>query len=107
MRTLAGWCVRHRRLVVTGWLVALIGLTVISQSVGSSYKDSFSLPGTQSFEALNLLQRAAPKATGDREQIVVAVEQGRVTDPAVRSQVEAMLGKVAALGDVASVVSPY
>src|SRR6266496_4923530 len=107
MRTLAGWCVRHRRLVVTGWVVALIGLSVISQSVGSSYKDSFSLPGTQSFEALNLLQRAAPKASGDREQIVVAVKQGKVTDPGVRSRVEAMLKKIAALGEVASVASPY
>src|SRR6266496_281343 len=107
MRTLAGWCVRHRRLVVTGWVVALMGLSVISQSVGSSYKDSFSLPGTQSFEALNLLQRAAPKASGDREQIVVAVKQGKVTDPAVRSRVEAMLKKIAALGEVASVASPY
>jgi RND superfamily putative drug exporter len=107
MRALAGWCVRHRRLVVTEWLVALIGLMVISQSVGSNYKDSFSLPGTQSFEALNLLQKSAPKASGDREQIVVAVKEGKVTDPAVRSQVEAMLVKVAALGDVASVASPY
>ena len=107
MRALAGWCVRHRRLVVTGWLVALIGLTAISQSVGSNYKDSFSLPGTQSFEALSLLQKSAPKASGDREQIVVAVKQGKVTDPAVRSQVEAMLAKVATLSDVASVASPY
>ena len=49
----------------------------------------------------------APKASGDREQIVVAVKQGKLTDPAVRSQVEAMLTKVAALGDVASVASPY
>ena len=63
MRALAGWCVRHRRLVVTGWLVALIGLTVISQSVGSSYKDSFSLNGTQSFEALQ------PAAEGGAEGI--------------------------------------
>jgi RND superfamily putative drug exporter len=107
MRALAGWCVRHRRVVVTGWLVALIGLSVISQSVGSSYKDSFTLNGTQSFDALNLLKKVAPKASGDREQIVVAVKQGKVTDPAVRSQVEAMLTKVAALGDVASVASPY
>src|SRR5882757_196777 len=107
MRALAGWCVRHRRLVVTGWLVALIGLSLLSQTAGSRYKDSFSLNGTQSFEALNLLQKVAPKASGDREQIVVAVKQGKVTDPAVRSQVEAMLTKVAALGDVASVASPY
>jgi RND superfamily putative drug exporter len=87
--------------------VALIGLSVISQSVGSSYKDSFSLNGTQSFEALNLLKKVAPKASGDREQIVVAVKQGKLTDPAVRSQVDAMLTKVAALRDVSSVASPY
>src|SRR5665213_4137946 len=107
MRALAAWCVRHRRVVVLGWLVALIGLSVISQGVGSRYKDSFSLNGTQSFAALHLLQKVAPKASGDREQIVVAVKQGKLTDPAVRSQVEAMLTKVAALGDVAWVASPY
>jgi RND superfamily putative drug exporter len=107
MRALAGWCVQHRRIVVIGWLVALIGLSVISQSVGSAYKDSFSLNGTQSFDALTLLQKVAPQASGDREQIVVAVKQGKVTDPAVRTQVEAMLAKVAKLPDVASVASPY
>src|SRR5260221_5576871 len=107
MRNLARWSVRHRRSVVAIWLTALIGLTVLSQSVGSSYKDSFSLNGTQSFDALNLLQKVAPKASGDREQIVVAVKQGKLTDPAVRTQVEAMLAKVGALSDVASVASPY
>jgi RND superfamily putative drug exporter len=107
MRAVAGWCVRSRRVVVTAWLVVLIGLSVISQSIGSSYKNSFTLPGTQSFEALSLLQKVAPKASGDREQVVVAVSQGKLTDPAVRVQVEAMLARVAALPDVASVASPY
>ena len=90
-----------------GWLVVLIGLLVVSQSVGSTFKDSFSLNGTQSFQALDLLKKAAPKESGDRERIVIAVSQGRVNDPAVRSQVETILGKVAALNDVASVASPF
>jgi RND superfamily putative drug exporter len=107
MRNLASWSVRHRRWVVAIWLTTLIGLSVLSQSVGSSYKDSFSLNGTQSFDALTLLQRVAPKASGDREQIVVAVKQGRVTDPAVRARVETMLKNVGTLSDVASVASPY
>ena len=68
MRNLARWSVRHRRLVVAIWLTALIGLTVISQSVGSSYKDSFSLNGTQSFDALNLLQKVAPALVTRRER---------------------------------------
>jgi RND superfamily putative drug exporter len=107
MRNLASWSVRHRRWVVAIWLTALIGLSVISQSVGSSYKDSFSLNGTQSFDALTLLQKVAPKASGDREQIVVAVKQGKLTDRAVRTRVETMLKNVGGLSDVASVASPY
>src|SRR5438128_11486916 len=107
MRNLARWCVRHRRWVVAIWLTALIGLSVLSQSVGSSYKDSFSLSGTQSFDALNLLQKVAPKASGDREQIVFAVEQGKLSDPAARSRIEALLAQVEALPTVASVASPF
>jgi RND superfamily putative drug exporter len=107
MRNLASWSVRHRRSVVVMWLTVLIGLSVLSQGIGSSYKDSFSLNGTQSFDALNLLQKVAPKASGDREQIVVAVKQGKLTDPVVRARVAAMLKNVGALSDVASVASPY
>jgi RND superfamily putative drug exporter len=107
MRSLATWCVRHRRIVLAAWLVALVGLTFLSHSVGTAYKDSFSLSGTQSFEAQNLLERVAPKAAGDREQIVIAVSSGKVTDPAVRARTEKILARVAALGDVASVASPY
>ena len=103
IRSLARWCVTHRRLVVAGWLVALIGLTLISQSVGSTYSNDLSLPGAQSFKAQALLQEVAPSAAGDREQIVIAVKHGKVTDPAVRTQVARMLSKVAAMGEVASV----
>jgi putative drug exporter of the RND superfamily len=107
VRSIAAWCVTHRRWVVAGWVVALVVLVAISQSVGSAYKDSFSLGGTQSFQAQALLKRVAPKAAGDTEQLVIAVKQGKVTDPAVRQQVTAMLDRVAALRDVAGVQSPY
>jgi RND superfamily putative drug exporter len=107
MRSIARWCVTRRRTVLAGWMVALVGLTVLSQSAGSAYKDSFNLKGTQSFEAQTLLQKSAPKASGDSEQVVIAVTHGRVTDPAAKTQTEAMLTKLAALPEVASVASPY
>jgi RND superfamily putative drug exporter len=93
--------------VLAAWLVALVGLTLLSHSVGSAYKDTFSLNGTQSFEAQQLLRRAAPKAAGDHEQVVVAVAHGRVTDPAAMARAQAMLARVAALPEVASILSPY
>jgi putative drug exporter of the RND superfamily len=107
LRNLARWCFTHRRIVLLVWVASLIGLTVIHAAAGSAYSDNFDLSGTQSFDAIHLLQRAAPKASGDTDQIVIASDKGRITDPAVRTQVEAMLGKVARLPHVSEIVSPY
>jgi RND superfamily putative drug exporter len=108
MKALASWCVRHRVMVLLLWLAALVGTTVIASSVGTAYSNSFSLPNTESTKALNLLQAAAPKVAGDREQIVFHTTNGTpVTDPAVQAQVNAMLAKVARVPHVTSVASPF
>jgi putative drug exporter of the RND superfamily len=107
MRTLARRCYTHRRIVVLGWVAALIGLTAIHSAVGSAYSDNFRLSGTQSFDAVNLLERNAPKASGDTEQVVIAVDHGQVTDPAVRTQVQSMLAKLARQPHVTEISSPY
>lgn len=107
MRTVATWCVRHRGIVVAAWLIALIGLGAAFSSVGSGYQDSFSLKGTQSFQAQRLLAQAAPKSAGDREQIVITVNAGSVTDPVAKRQAELMLAHVKELPEVDSIASPY
>jgi RND superfamily putative drug exporter len=108
MRTLAGWCVSHRRVVLIIWAIALIGSLGIMKSVGTSYSNSFSFPNTQSSDAITLLQAAAPKDSGDTEQIVYATSGGlKVTDPSVQQRITTMIGKIEALPHVAPVTSPY
>jgi putative drug exporter of the RND superfamily len=107
MRSLAGWCFAHRWVVLLCWAVGLIGLTALHSGAGSAYSDNSRLPGTQSFDAVSLLQRSSPRASGDTEQIVIAVKQGRVSDPAVRLQVQAMLRAVALLPHVSEISAPY
>src|SRR3954470_11296438 len=107
MRAVARWCFVHRRLVLVGWLAALIGLSALTHAVGTSYKDSFKLKGTESADAFNLLSAAAPTAAGDLDRVVIGISNGRVTDAAVRDRVEPVLTKVAKLPHVASVVSPF
>ena len=107
MRKLGKWCFTHRLITVLAWVGTLVALTAIHAAAGSAYSDNFDLSGTQSFDAVHLLQRAAPKASGDTDQIVIAVDNGKVTDPAVRSQVESMLANVAKLPHVSAVSSPY
>jgi len=70
MRALATWCVRHRRLVVLFWVAALIVVTLISQAAGTDFSNSFSLPKTESTEAIDLLQAVSPTQSGDTEQVV-------------------------------------
>ncbi|MBF6556868.1 MAG: MMPL family transporter [Acidimicrobiales bacterium] len=108
MKALASWCVRHRVVVVLLWLAALLGTGVLSQSVGSAYSNSFSLPNTESTQALSLLQQAAPKVAGDREQIVFHTSNGaKVTDPEVQATITTMLDEVAKVPHVSSITSPY
>ena len=64
MRTLAGWCVRHRRLVVLLWLGLLVVSIVTVKSAGTDFSDNFQFPHTQSFDAINLLKSVAPGHSG-------------------------------------------
>jgi len=107
VRSVAKWCFAHRRIVLAVWVLALIGMTAIHSGAGSAYSDNFRLSGTQSYDAVALLQRNAPKASGDTEQVVIAVKHGRVTDPAVRSRVQGMLAALSRLPHVSEISSPY
>jgi RND superfamily putative drug exporter len=94
--------------VVLVWLGVLIATIAISSSVGTAYQSSFSLPNTQSAQALNLLKSVAPESSGDTELIVVEVPKGQtVSSPATRAALSSMLAKVERFPSVVSVVSPY
>jgi RND superfamily putative drug exporter len=95
-------------LVVLAWVTAVIVVTLFSRLAGSSYSNSFSLPKTQSTEAIQLLQAVSPKVSGDVEQIVFGSSGGtKVTDPAVHSRIDEMLAEVAKVPNVSNIVSPF
>ncbi len=98
---------KHRRAAVIGWLMVLVAALGASGAVGTEFSNNFSLPGTESQRAANLLKRNFPAQAGDSDQIVVAAARGLVSEAAIRGPVTAMLTKVAALPHVTGVVSPY
>ncbi len=107
MRSLAAWCFRHKAVTILGWIALLASLTAIHSAVGSAYSNNFSLPHTQSFDAIRLLERSSPRASGETDQLVIAVQHGRVTDPAVRARAEKLFATVARVPHVSTVASPY
>jgi putative drug exporter of the RND superfamily len=104
---LARWCFQHRRIVVLGWVLAIGVLIGVTQSIGTAYSDSFTLPGTESTRALDLLSSAFPAQAGDSDTIVIHVPNGSVNDPAVKAKFTATLDKVAKAPGVSGVTSPY
>jgi putative drug exporter of the RND superfamily len=107
VRKLASWCFRHKWSTLAAWIVALIALNGIHGAVGSAYNDDFKLPHTESADAINLLEKATPRTSGETDQLVFAVSQGKVTDPDVKARAEQVFAKVAKVPHVATVVSPY
>jgi RND superfamily putative drug exporter len=108
VRSLARWCFRHAALTLLGWIVLIVVIVGVHSAVGSAYTDKFTLPSTQSFNALHLLQKSNPKTSGETDQLVIGARDGRkVTDPAIRADAERLFARVAKLRYVGAVVSPY
>jgi RND superfamily putative drug exporter len=107
MVKIARWTMAHRRTVVIAWIAAVVGIFAVSSSVGKKTASSFTLPGTGSQQAVNLLQSRFPAQAGDADQIVFHARTGKLTDAADRAAINATVARVAQLPHVTSVVSPY
>src|SRR3954447_2991005 len=105
MRALARWCFRNKFVVLAIWDVALFALGGLSASAGSGYTDSFSLPGTESTTALNLLTDNFNTESTDTNQVVFGASD--VTDPAVKARIEKTLDTIAKGPHVERVDSPF
>ena len=107
MVKIARWTIGHRRTVVAAWIVATITILAVSSSVGTKTASSFTLPGTGSQQAVDLLNSSFPAQAGDADQIVFHAKIGKLTDAADRAAIGTALGRVAGLPHVTGVVSPF
>jgi putative drug exporter of the RND superfamily len=107
MLGIARWTMAHRRIVVAAWIVAAIGIFAVSSSVGKKTASNFTLPGTGSQHAVDLLKSRFPAQAGDADQIVFHARTGTLTGAGDRATIAAMLARVARLPHVTSVLSPY
>src|SRR5579864_7666019 len=107
MLKLTRWCIAHRRVVFVGWVAIAVVTTALAQSVGRQYANNFTLPGTESQRALDLLTRDFPQQGGDRDEIVFHTAVGTVDSAAVRAAMSPALERVHGFPHVVGVTSPY
>ncbi len=107
MLRLTRWTMAHRWTVVVMWIALALGLLSGSHALGTRASNDFSLPGTPSQRAVDLLKSRFPAQAGDSDQIVFRSRASAVTAPAVRGVVDPLLERVGRLPHVTAVASPY
>ncbi|MFF1398011.1 MMPL family transporter [Streptomyces sp. NPDC058287] len=101
---------RRRRYVALLWVLLLGGIGYASSAAPAPPADSFSMPGTDSQKAFDLLDERFPAASaeGATARVVIRAPEGeKITDPAAKAEVNQL---VAALGkgpQVAGVADLY
>jgi len=101
---------RRRKLVAALWVGLLLLFGVGAATLSGPTSNDFSIPGTESQKAIDLLKDRMPQASADgaTARVVIASPNGvKLTDPASKAAVEQMVGKLKALPNVAGVVDPY
>ena len=102
---LGRFCARNHWLVIAIWFVVFSGAIAANFVAGGEPSNSFTLPGTQSQEASDILDEQFPDAAGSSATLVFDATGGSLT--AQQTQVEAALAEAAKLDHVVSVSNPF
>ncbi|TQF02545.1 MMPL family transporter [Kitasatospora acidiphila] len=100
---------RHRRRVLALWLAAIAAVVGCMLAFGGPGKldDTFTIPGSQSQQALDRLKTDFPAFSGTSAQVVFTAPAGhKVTDPPEQAAIHAALTAAQSAPQVAKVVDP-
>ncbi|MFE5286030.1 MMPL family transporter [Nocardia sp. NPDC056611] len=99
---------RRRWWVLVTWIVLLGGAIAFSVGTGGKTNDNFTVPGTESQDAVSLLQDRLPAYSGAQMQVVFATPGlAKVTDQQITGQIGHVMAELKALPQVAAVVDPF
>ncbi|MEW2299467.1 MMPL family transporter [Streptomyces sp. NPDC006655] len=101
---------RRRRLVTLLWIVVLAGLGLGAVNTSGNAIDTFTVPGSQSQQALDLLGKEFPQASasGAGARVVFQTADGKkMTSGSAKTEVDALVAELKTAPQVASVSNPY
>ncbi|MGW4741345.1 MMPL family transporter [Nocardia xishanensis] len=94
--------------VLVIWIVLLVGAVVFALGTGGKTNDNFTVPGTESQDAVSLLHQRMPAFSGAHMQVVFATPGlAKVTDQQVAGQIEQVMTGLRGLPQVAAIVDPF
>jgi putative drug exporter of the RND superfamily len=93
---LGHFSVRYRRFVLPFWILLLVGVIALGSALGGETSGGFTLPGTESQRAFDLLDERFPAQSGSTTRVVFAVEAGgSLEDPDVAASIAGLMDDIA------------
>jgi RND superfamily putative drug exporter len=96
---------RNRWKVLGAWIAFIVIFGGIAFTFKSEFSDAFTIPNSDSQNALDLLTERFPAEAGDQARIVFQSDAG-MSDVAVQGQIKALLDTLSAMPHVTRVESP-
>ncbi len=90
-----------------GWILFAIGITVAAGSVGKQFADDLSLPGRDSQEATDLVDKYFPGQVNGTNPVLFKAKKGKITDQQNQQLVDETVKSLKDADGVSSVVSPF
>jgi uncharacterized membrane protein YdfJ with MMPL/SSD domain len=105
---LGGWAFENRWKALGAWIAVLAIVVGSAAAFSGKTNDEFTVPGTESQTAQDLLEEKFPEASGATARMVFAAPEGdTLTSQANHEAVEATLARTAKGDDVMRIVDPY
>jgi putative drug exporter of the RND superfamily len=105
---LGGWAYEHRKRVLVGWLLVIVAVFASAAAFSGKTSNEFSVPGTESQVAQDLLQEKFPEAGGGSARVVFAAPEGeKLTDPENKAAVMESVENASKAPEVTAVQDPY
>lgn len=99
---------RRAWLVLVSWVLVLAAALGGGLALGGQTEEAFSIPGTESQEALDQLDELFPAVAGASAQaVVVAPEGSSVTDAGIRAEIDDLATDLARIDGVEAVLGPF
>jgi RND superfamily putative drug exporter len=105
---IGGWAFENRRKVVIAWLLVVVAVVASASAFSGKTSNEFSVPGTESQVAQDLLEKKFPEAGGGSARVVFAAPEGeKLTDPENKAAVMESVENASKAPEVTAVQDPY
>jgi RND superfamily putative drug exporter len=104
LERLGRFSARHHWWFIATWVVVALGVGTFANRLGADTADDFTVPGTESQTAADLLEQDFPSLSGTTGTLVFQATSGGITDPANAAAVNQAVQNLSAVQGVQPVV---